>query len=351
MRDDGEGLDELYDDSDGAQTEGERYLIREIVVDEGQSALRIDKLLASKLEGASRSFIQKALEAEMVTIGGRSLKPSYRVKPGEVISIYQPYEPRSAEVLPEEIPLDVVYEDEYMLVVNKPAGMVVHPGHGHFSGTLVNALLYYFQDLPLFQQGGVRPGLAHRIDKDTSGLIAIGKTEEAMSQLGIIFQKHLAHRRYEALVWGRFDGEEGTIEGNVGRDPANRQRMKVFEDGSAGKEAITHWRLERDYTFVSLVQCQLETGRMHQIRAHMAHEGHPLFGDGRYGGDTVLRGVRTGEYMQFVAACMASCPRQALHAGCLEMPHPISGVPMHFQAPRPADFAELLRRWDLYGKG
>lgn len=331
---------------ENAQTAEGRYLVRAIAVDPGQRALRVDKLLAMRLEGASRSFIQKALEAGMVTAGGRTLKSSYRVKPGEVISVYQPYAPRGEEVMPEAIPLDVVYEDADLLVVNKPAGMVVHPGHGHFSGTLVNALLYYFRDLPLFQQGGVRPGLAHRIDKDTSGLLAVGKTEAAMSRLGIIFQNHEAHREYEALVWGRLDATQGTIEGNIGRDPSNRQRMRVFTDGSAGKEAVTRWRLARDYTFVSLVHCRLETGRMHQIRAHMAHVGHPLFGDARYGGDKALRGVQTGEYMQFIAECLAVCPRQALHAGRLEMPHPTRGEWMHFEAPRPADFAELLLRWE-----
>lgn len=346
--DDFEGLD---DDAKDWQPDEGRYLIREIVVDAGQSSLRIDKLLASKLESASRSFIQKALEAEMVTIDGRSVKSSYRVKPGEVISIYQAYEPRSAEILPESIPLDVVYEDDWLLVVNKPAGMVVHPGHGHFSGTLVNALLYYFRDLPLFHAGGIRPGLAHRIDKDTSGLLAVGKTEEAMSKLGMIFQSRQAHREYEALVWGRFDGCEGVIEGNIGRDPANRQRMRVFEDGSVGKAAVTRWELSRDYTFVSLVRCRLETGRMHQIRAHMAHAGHPIFSDARYGGDRVLRGVRTGEYMQFVGACMSVCPRQALHAARLEMPHPIHGIPLRFSAPRPADFAELVGRWECWANG
>lgn len=342
-----EGFEEEGDPiEEFGSTAASLHLIREITVDPGQSALRVDRLLAARLEGASRSFIQKALEAGMVRVAGRTLKPSYKVKPGEIISIYQAHAPRSAEVLPEKIPLDVVFEDEYMLVVNKPAGMVVHPGHGHFSGTLVNALLYYFRDLPLFQQGGIRPGLAHRIDKDTSGLLAVGKTEEAMRRLGLIFQNHDAHREYEALVWGRFDAEEGTIEGNIGRDPANRQRMKVFPNGSAGKEAITHWQLERDYTFVSLVHCRLETGRMHQIRTHMAHVGHPLFGDARYGGDRALRGVQTGDYMQFVAECLAICPRQALHARRLEMPHPINGKVMRFEAPRPADFANLLGRWE-----
>ena len=345
-----DGIDGL--DGDELFTRGEeaRYLFREITVDEGQRALRVDKLLASKLEGASRSFIQKALEDGLVTVSGKTLKPSYRVKPGEVISIFQTYAPQCVKLLPEAIPLDVVYEDEWMMVVNKPAGMVVHPGHGHFSGTLVNALLYYFRDLPLFQQEGMRPGLAHRIDKDTSGLLVVGKTAEVMARLGCMFQQHVAYRWYEALVWGRFDADEGTIVGNVGRDPANRQRMKVFPDGSAGKEAVTHWHLEQDFTFVSLVSCVLETGRMHQIRAHMAHVGHPIFGDERYGGHQVLRGVQTGEYMQFVGECLSLCPHQALHAGRLEMPHPLTGEPMRFLAPRPSNFNELLQRWALHSE-
>ena len=322
----------------------EPTLFKTLLVDPGQRPQRIDLFLANRLENASRSFIQKALDKGLVLVDGHTVKSSYRVAPGNTIAIYQEYAPHD-EVLPENIPLDIIYEDQVLLVVNKPAGMVVHPGHGHFSGTLINALLYYFKDLPLFQQGGLRPGLAHRIDKDTSGLLAIGKTEEAMKNLGQTFLLHQAHRHYLALAWGDFNEVSGTIEGNIGRDPADRQRMKVFTTPAQGKPAVTHWKALERFTMVTLLECTLDTGRMHQIRVHMANAGYPLFNDARYGGDQVLRGLKSTDYNQFIHRCFAICPRQALHAYSLELPHPISGQMLHLEAPLPQDFAQLLQAW------
>ncbi len=317
-------------------------------MDPGQSPLRVDRFLVDRLENVSRAFLQKALERGMVWVGGAPVKASYRVKPGEVVGVYQEEEPREVEVLPEDIPLDVVYEDEDLLVVNKPAGMVVHPGHGHFSGTLVNALLHHFRDLPLFRAGGMRPGLAHRIDKDTSGLLAVGKSEQAMQSLGQQFLAKSTTRSYLALVWGRFDAEEGRVEGHIGRDPRDRQRQRVFPGGEQGKPAVTHYRVLEPYQFASLLECRLETGRMHQIRVHMQHIQHPLFGDARYGGDQVLRGVDTSQYRDFIHRALAACPRQALHAQSLGLLHPVSGEPLSFSVPPPPDMQTLLALWRGY---
>lgn len=332
------------DDGDMA-SDATRFLHSEFSVDPGQTSLRVDKYLADRLENASRTFIQRALDANLVTVDDTPVKSSYRIKPGETVRVYQLTPPRELEILPESIPLDIVYEDEYLLLVNKPAGMVVHPGHGHFSGTLINALLYYFRDLPLFQTGEVRPGLAHRIDKDTSGLLAVGKTEEAMAGLSAQFLAKSASRRYLALAWGLFSEDKGTITGNLARDPANRQRMKVFDDPLIGRSATTHWEVVERFAFVTLLECHLETGRMHQIRVHMQHINHPLFNDARYGGEQILRGVDTAEYRAFVHRAFGACPRQALHAASLTLEHPITGRTLHVEAPLPEDFASLLRLW------
>ncbi len=322
------------------------FLYTEIVVDAGQQPLRLDRFLADRLENASRTFIKQKIDEGLVWVGGKPCKASYLVKPGECVQVYQLQEPRAIEVLPEPIPLDIVYEDEHILVVNKPAGMVVHPGHGHFSGTLINALLYYLREEPLFRQGGLRPGLAHRIDKDTSGLLVVGKSEAAMSGLGEQFLAHTVHRTYVALVWGQFREREGTVDTNLARDPSDRQRMRVFLDEETGKRAITHWRLLRDYTLVSLVECSLETGRMHQIRVHMQYLKHPLFNDARYGGDRILRGVNTPEYLAWVREAFAVCPRQALHARAIDLLHPLTQEPLHFEVSLPADMQQLIRLWE-----
>jgi len=317
-----------------------------VVADPGQSPLRLDRFLADRLENASRSFIRQKIDEGLVWVNGRACKASYLVKPNEVVQIYQLQEPRAIEIAPEEIPLDIVYEDADILIVNKPAGMVVHPGHGHFSGTLVNALLYYLRNEPLFQQGDFRPGLAHRIDKDTSGLLVVGKNEPAMVGLSVQFLQHTAHRTYLALAWGQFKECEGTVDANLARDPSDRQRMRVFLDSDVGKHAVTHWRVVKDFTLVTLLECVLETGRMHQIRAHLQYIKHPLFNDARYGGDKVLRGVNTPEYHAFIREAFAICPRQALHARAIDLTHPITHIPLHFEAPLPADMQQLLTLWE-----
>lgn len=321
------------------------YLHTELVVDAGQTAIRIDRFLAAHLENASRTFVQRAIDAGWVLVNGTPVKASYSIKPGELIDVYQSGRQYDTKIEPEDIPLDIVHDDDDILIVNKPAGMVVHPGHGHFHGTLVNALLYYLRENPLFAEGGIRPGLAHRIDKDTSGLIAIGKSERTLRNLSSQFLNKSAHREYLAFAWGGFNADQGTIAGNLGRDPSNRQRMKVFPDGSQGKAAITHWRVEERFCYLTLLRCELETGRMHQIRAHMQWINHPLFGDARYGGDQILRGVETPEYRQFAQRALAICPRQALHAEKLHLRHPASGQEMEFYAPPPADFSQLLNYW------
>lgn len=327
------------------------FLYCEVVADPGQSPLRLDRFLADRLENASRSFIRQKIDEGLVYVNGRACKASYLVKPNEVVQIYQLQEPRKIEVLPEPIPLEIVYEDADILIVNKTAGMVVHPGHGHFSGTLINALLYYLRNEPLFQQGegDLRPGLAHRIDKDTSGLLVVGKNETAMAGLSTQFLHHTAHRTYIALAWGQFKEPEGTINANLARDPSDRQRMRVFTDPDVGKHAVTHWRVVKDYTVVTLIECILETGRMHQIRAHMQYIKHPLFNDARYGGDKVLRGVNTPEYHTFIREAFATCPRQALHACAIDLVHPITHTPLHFEAPLPPDMQELLSLWETRG--
>lgn len=325
------------------------YLYCEVVADPGQSPLRLDRFLADRLENASRSFIRQKIDEGLVWVNGRMCKASYLVKPSEVVQIYQLQEPRSIEVLPEEIPLEIVYEDADLLIVNKPAGMVVHPGHGHFSGTLVNALLYYLRNEPLFQQGDFRPGLAHRIDKDTSGLLVVGKNEAAMAGLSVQFLRHTAHRTYLALAWGQFKECQGTVDANLARDPSDRQRMRVFTDSEVGKHAITHWCVVRDFTFVTLLECVLETGRMHQIRAHLQYIKHPLFNDARYGGDKLLRGVNTPEYLAFIREAFSVCPRQALHARAIDLTHPITNCPLHFEAPLPEDMQQLLALWEERG--
>lgn len=323
----------------------EGYLHSEYSVDPGQTPMRIDRYLALRLEGTSRAFIQKALDDNLVLVNGKPVKASYRIKPLEHIALYQRTPPRDNEVRPEPIPLDIVFEDEHLLIVNKPAGMVVHPGHGHFSGTLINALLYHLQDLPLFQKGDLRPGLAHRIDKDTSGLVAVGKTELAMKRLSQQFLAKSTTRQYIALAWGSFTEDQGTITGNLARDPSNRQRMRTFDDPAIGKSAVTHWRVVERLPFLTLIACQLETGRMHQIRVHMQHANHPLFNDARYGGEQILRGVDTPAYRLFVQQAFSICPRQALHAGTLGLQHPITGEPLHFEVPLPDDMQNLLDYW------
>ena len=313
------------------QQEQELFEHHRFTVDRGQTAIRLDLYLQMHLQGVSRNKVQAAAKAGCVRV-------NYKVKPGDVITVMLPEPPHEFELLPEKIDLDIVYEDADLLVVNKPAGLVVHPGVGNWTGTLVNALLYYLDASPL---------LVHRIDKDTSGLLVVAKTEEAQVGLAKQFFDHSIERKYNALVWGDFDEDSGTVVGNLARSPRDRRTMAVCDD-EHGKHAVTHWHVLERFGYVTLVECVLETGRTHQIRAHMRHIGHPLFSDATYGGDAILKGTTFSRYKQFVANCFDVLPRQALHARVLGFEHPITGRHLHFESNLPADFAECLDRWRRY---
>lgn len=318
--------------------------------DKGQSPLRVDKFLMNFMEGTTRSKIQQAADNGQVWVNDEAVKSNYKVKPGDVVKVVLDEAPRVIDILAENIPIDIVYEDESVAVINKGAGMVVHPGHGNYSGTLVNALKYHFDHLPSMSAELERPGLVHRIDKDTSGLLVIAKTEEAMQSLTKQFKARTTSRLYDALVWGSLEEGEGTIEGHIGRHLKDRMQMTVFEDGSQGKPAITHFRVLDRFLYVTLVECQLETGRTHQIRAHFKYLNHPLFNDERYGGDKILKGTTFSKYKQFIENCFKICPRQALHAKSLGFDHPKTGERMHFEVPMPQDMVELLDKWKVYTK-
>lgn len=341
--------DDLLDESDTPSAGAVRYEHFRVEVDLGQTPLRIDKFLVDRLEHSSRTRIAQAAEAGALFVGDRAVKSNYKVRPGDVITLRLLRPKRDTSILPEDIPLDIVYEDDNLLVVNKPAGMVVHPGNGNFTGTLVNALAYYLKDDPLYDPNDPAVGLVHRIDKDTSGLLLVAKRPEIKAHLAKQFFQKTTQRTYWAIAWGRMPEPEGTIEGNIARDPRDRTRMTVLPPGSVqGKPAITHYRELERLTFVSLVECRLETGRTHQIRAHFRHIGHPLFGDERYGGDQILRGERTAKYMQFAHNALATCPRQALHARTLGFFHPVRQEQLHFEVAPPADFMALLDKWRSY---
>lgn len=320
-------------------------------VERGQQLLRIDKYLVDHIPGTSRSRIQQAAEAECILVNGRAVKSNYRVHPLDEIRVVMDRPRYENEITPEDIPLDIVYEDAEVLVVNKPAGLVVHPGHGNYNGTLVNALAYYFRDNPNYDVSDPRLGLVHRIDKDTSGLLVVAKTPEAKTNLGRQFFVKSTTRQYVALVWGQMEQPSGTIEGNIGRNPKDRLQMAVMQDPECGKRAVTHWRTIENLAHVALVECQLETGRTHQIRVHMKHIGHPLFNDARYGGDSVLRGYNSGAYMSFIRNCFDICPRQALHAKTLGFKHPRTGEQLLFDSQLPADMTALLEKWRAYCNG
>jgi len=318
------------------------------VVDKGQGLLRIDKFLQSRIENASRTKIQAAADNDSILVNGIPVKSNYRIKPLDVISVVLEYPPREIEIIPENIPLDIVYEDESLVIVNKPAGLVVHPSYGHYTGTLINALAFRYKDLPLFNGTDARPGLVHRIDKDTSGLLVIAKTEQAKVKIALQFFHHTTYRRYLALVWGGFNENEGTITGHIGRSLKNRKVMSVFPDGEYGKEAITHYKVIEHLGYVTLVECRLETGRTHQIRAHMKYLGHPLFNDAEYGGDQILKGTTFTKYKQFVQNCFTMLPRQALHAKELGFIHPVTGKAMKFNSELPNDMASVIEKWRNY---
>lgn len=329
----------------------ELYEHYRFVADAGQVAVRIDKWMAEKMPHSSRNRIQTAADAGFIHANGKPVKSNYKVRPGDVITLMLDRPHHDTSIVAEDIPLNIVYEDRELMVINKEAGMVVHPGCGNFTGTLVNAIAYYLRDLESYDPNDPEVGLVHRIDKDTSGLLVVAKTPEAKKELGAQFFNKTTHRSYNALVWGNFTEDTGTIEGNIARDPKDRLRMTVLPVGSAeGKPAVTHYRVLERYGYVTLVECILETGRTHQIRAHMKHIGHPLFCDERYGGMEILRGERTGSYRQFVQNCFKLCPRQALHAKTLGFVHPITKEQMDFDSEWPEDFAALIDKWRKYIK-
>lgn len=328
--------------------ERELYEHFRFVADKGQTLLRVDKFLVTRMENASRNRIQQAAEADCILVNGKPVKSNYRVKPLDVVSIVMDRPRYECEIIAQDIPLDIVYEDEDVLVVNKPAGLVVHPGHGNYSGTLVNALAWHFRDTPDYDVSDPRLGLVHRIDKDTSGLLVIAKTPDAKTHLGLQFFNKTTKRKYVALVWGAMENDEGRIEGHIGRSLKDRLQMTVFPNGESGKSAVTHYRTIERLGYVSVVECVLETGRTHQIRVHMKHIGHTLFNDERYGGDQILRGTTFAKYRQFVQNCFEICPRQALHAKTLGFVHPRTGQEMFFDTEVPADMTNLIERWRQY---
>ncbi len=320
-------------------------------VDKGQGLLRIDKYLYNKLENISRTRIRNAARAGNILVNNEPVKPSYKVKPDNIISIVLPHPPREVEIIPEDIPIHIVYEDEEIIVVNKAPGMVVHPGHGNYTGTLVNALSYHLKDLPLFKSGEIRPGLVHRIDKDTSGIIVIAKTEIALNRLAKQFFDHTVERTYQALVWGNLERDEGEISGYIGRSKRDRMKMQVTGDEEYGKNAVTYYKVIEKLGYVNLIECKLKTGRTHQIRVHMEYIKHPVFNDERYGGNKILKGTTFSKYKQFVQNCFKILPRQALHAKSLGFEHPASGKHMFFDSQLPDDMQAVIDKWRIYIAG
>ena len=344
-----EPSEEIASEADLQDENNEMYEHHHWVVDRGQTPVRIDKFLTHKIEGVSRSKVQAAAGAGCILVNRNAVKSSYKVKPMDDISVVLSHPKYEITIIPQDIPLKIVYEDDDLIVIDKEAGMVVHPGLGNYSGTLVNALIYYFMDLPMFQSGEMRPGLVHRIDKDTSGLLVIAKTEHALSHLARQFFEHTIERKYLALVWGNLDNDAGTITGNIGRNPKDRMQMWVFDDGSEGKHAVTHYRVLERFGYVTLVECKLETGRTHQIRAHFKHIGHPLFNDSKYGGAQILRGTTFAKYKQFVNNCFEILPRQALHARSLGFEHPTEPEKrLYFESELPQEMVDVIAKWRVY---
>ncbi|EDP71988.1 ribosomal large subunit pseudouridine synthase D [Flavobacteriales bacterium ALC-1] len=338
----------MPDISDISEHEDELYEHYAFRVDKGQQPLRIDKYLMNFVENATRNKIQSAAKDGCIFINNSPVKSNYKVKPNDFVTVKFKHPPHENLLIAEDIPIDVVYEDDDLLVVNKPAGMVVHPGHGNYSGTLINALIFHFENLP--NNSSDRPGLVHRIDKDTSGLLVVAKTEQAMAHLSNQFAKKTSEREYVALVWGNMTEDEGIIEGNIGRHPKNRLQNTVYLDDEAdkGKPAITHYKVIERLGYVTLVSCKLETGRTHQIRVHMKHIGHTLFNDARYGGERILKGTTFSKYKQFVENCFKILPRQALHARTLGFEHPTTGEFLRFESEIPEDIAQCIEKWRHY---
>jgi 23S rRNA pseudouridine1911/1915/1917 synthase len=316
--------------------------------DPGQSLLRIDKFIFTRIESTSRTRIQNAANAGNILVNNKPVRPSYKVRPGDIVQIVLPTPPREIELIPENIPINIIYEDDDVVVVNKEPGMVVHPAYGNYSGTLVNALMWHFKDLPLFQTGELRPGLVHRIDKDTSGILVIAKNELALNRLSKQFFDRTTDRKYIALIWGTPVPSKGTITGNIGRNIRDRKIMQVFPDGSQGKTAITHYKVLEDLGYISIIECKLETGRTHQIRVHFSFIKHPLFNDDEYGGDKILKGTTFSKYQQFVKNCFTILPRQALHAKSLAFDHPVTGKRLLFDSELPDDMKQVIEKWRNY---
>lgn len=347
-----EYVDELDDTLDDVEpvvdNAAELYEHFRVVVDKGQSQVRVDKYLFERLVNSSRNRIQKAADAGLIMANGKPVKSSYKVKPCDVLTVMMDRPRYDNDIIPEDIPLDIVYEDNDLMVVNKPAGLVVHPGCGNYHGTLVNAIAWHLKDNPKYDPNDPQVGLVHRIDKDTSGLLVVAKTPDAKTHLGLQFYNKTTKRKYNALVWGVVENNEGTIEGNIGRNPKDRMQMAVLSDPAQGKHAVTHYRVLERLGYVTLVECVLETGRTHQIRVHMKHIGHTLFNDERYGGNEILKGTHFSKYKQFVNNCFETCPRQALHAMTLGFVHPRTGEEMFFTSPLPEDMTNLIDKWRNY---
>ena len=347
-----EYVDELDDTLDDVEpvvdNPAELYEHFRVVVDKGQSQVRVDKYLFERLVNSSRNRIQKAADAGLIMANGKPVKSSYKVKPCDVLTVMMDRPRYDNDIIPEDIPLDIVYEDNDLMVINKPAGLVVHPGCGNYHGTLVNAIAWHLKDNPRYDPNDPQVGLVHRIDKDTSGLLVVAKTPDAKTHLGLQFYNKTTKRKYNALVWGIVENNEGTIEGNIGRNPKDRMQMAVLSDPVQGKHAVTHYRVLERLGYVTLVECVLETGRTHQIRVHMKHIGHTLFNDERYGGNEILKGTHFSKYKQFVNNCFETCPRQALHAMTLGFVHPRTGEEMFFTSPLPEDMTNLIDKWRNY---
>lgn len=341
--------DKTYDAEDNMeQDSNELYEHFRFTVDKGQTPVRIDKYLTERIVSASRNRIQQAADAGYVMVNDKAVKSNYKVKPCDSIVIMMDYPKYENDIIPEDIPLNVVYEDDQLMVINKPAGLVVHPGCGNYHGTLVNAIAWHLRENKNYDPNDPAVGLVHRIDKDTSGLLVVAKTPDAKTNLGLQFFHKTTKRTYNALVWGNMEQDEGTIETNIARNPKDRMQMAAFTDENIGKHAITHYKALERFGYVTLVECRLETGRTHQIRVHMKHIGHVLFNDERYGGNEILRGLKTNKYKQFITNCFEICPRQALHAKTLGFTHPSTGKEMFFDSELPEDMTTLLDKWRNY---
>lgn len=346
-------VEEYIDDTEEVEDEDSAGLYEhfKVIADKGQKLLRVDKFLLVHLSNTSRNRVQKAADAGFIMVNGKPVKRSYKVKPMDVVQVMLDRPHYDNAITPEDIPLDIVYEDDDLMVINKPAGLVVHPGFGNWHGTLLNAIAWHLKDQPEYDINDPEIGLVHRIDKDTSGLLVVAKTANAKTHLGLQFFNKTTKREYNALVWGNFVEEQGRIEGNIARDPKDRMRMAVFPPGSEiGKHAVTHYYILERFGYTTLVKCVLETGRTHQIRAHMRHIGHPLFSDERYGGDQILKGTPGGKYKQYIENCFSLCPRQVLHAKTLGFVHPTTGKEMMFNSELPEDITNLLEKWRNYTK-